>query len=114
MCHISNRKLNDKVVTLQRKISTADKEIFFDICACDFKEGDEQSMTVRECSASSDRVQGFPVEKTAGSIKKERFRKNKISLAEKIAWEECDEENAKKSHAPLMFTPVRDRQRLQT
>ena len=71
-------------------------------------------MAVRECGASNGRVQGFPVEKTSGSRKKKRFRKNKISPAEKIAREECDEENAKKSHAPLMFTSVRDLQRLQT
>lgn len=71
-------------------------------------------MTVREYGASNGRVQGFPVEKMAGSRKKKRFRKNKISPAEKIAWEECNEENAKKSHALLMFTSVRDLQRLQT
>ena len=66
MSHISNRKLNDKVVTFQRKISIADEEIFFDICACGFKEGDEQSMAVRECGASNGRVQGFPVQKING------------------------------------------------
>lgn len=113
MRHILNRKLNVKVVTLQRKISIPDEEIFIDICSCGFKEGDEQSMAVRECGASNGRVQGFPVGKTSGSRKKKRFRKNKISPAEKIAREECDEENAKKSHAPLMFTSVRDLQRLQ-
>ena len=114
MRHISNRKLNVKVVTLQRKISIPDEEIFIDICACGFKEGDEQSMAVRECGANNERIQSFPVEKTSGSRKEKRFRKNKISRAEKIAWEECDEEIAKKSHATLMFTSVRDLQRLHT
>ena len=61
-------------------------------------------MAVREKAAGNGRVQGFPVEETSGSRKKKRFRKNKISPAEKIAWEECGEKNAKKSHAPLMFT----------
>ena len=92
----------DKVVELKSKISVADEETFFDICG--YQEGEDQSTTVRECVARKGRGQGFPVEKKSGSRKKKSFRKNKISPAEKIAWEECDEKSAKKSRTPLVFT----------
>ena len=92
----------DKVFELKRKISVADEETFFDICG--YQEGEDQSTTVRECGARKGRGQGFPVEKKSSSRKKKSFRKNKISPAEKIAWEECDEKSAKKSHTPFVFT----------
>ena len=87
----------DKVVELQPKIPV-DEETFFDIC------GEDQSTTVRDCSARKGRGQGFPVEKKSSSRKKRSFRKNKISPAEKIAWEECGEKSAKKSRTPFVFT----------
>ena len=92
----------DKVFELKRKISVADEETFFDICG--YQEGEDQSTTVRECGARKGRGQGFPVEKKSSSRKKKSFRKNKISPAEKIAWEECDEKSAKKSRTPFVFT----------
>ena len=92
----------DKVFELKRKISVADEETFFDICG--YQEGEDQSTTVRECGARKGRGQGFPVEKKSNSRKKKSFRKNKISPAEKIAWEECDEKSAKKSRTPFVFT----------
>ena len=100
-CVIFHRE-KDKELELQRKISAAKEETFFDICG--FKESDEHSTTDRECSASKGRGQALAVEKKSRKRKKKRFGKNKISPAEKIAWEECDDENAKKSHAPLTFT----------
>ena len=92
----------DKVFELKRKISVADEETFFDICG--YQEGEDQSTTVRECCARKGRGQGFPVEKKSRSRKKKSLRKNKISPAEKIAWEECDEKSAKKSRSPFVFT----------
>jgi len=92
----------DKVFELKRKISVADEETFFDICG--YQEGEDQSTTVRECGARKGRGQGFPVEKKSSSRKKKSFRKNKISPAEKIAWEDCDEKSAKKSRTPFVFT----------
>ena len=92
----------DKVFELKRKISVADEETFFDICG--YQEGEDQSTTVRECCARKGRGQGFPVEKKSSSRKKKSLRKNKISPAEKIAWEECDEKSAKKSRTPFVFT----------
>ena len=92
----------DKVFELKRSISVADEETFFDICG--YQEGEVQSTTVRECGARKGRGQGFPVEKKSNSRKKKSFRKNKISPAEKIAWEECDEKSAKKSRTPFVFT----------
>ena len=100
-CVIFHRE-KDNELELQRKISAAKEETFFDICG--FKESDEHSTTDRECGASKGRGQALAVEKKSRKRKKKRFGKNKISPAEKIAWEECDEENAKKSHAPLTFT----------
>ena len=78
------------------------EETFCDICG--FKEGEEHSKTGRECGASKGRGRVLAVEKKSRSRKKKRFRKNKISPAGKIAWEECDEKSAKKSHATLRFT----------
>ena len=92
----------DKVFELKRKISVADEETFFDICG--YQEGEDQSTTVRECGARKGRGQGFSVEKKSSSRKKKSFRKNKISPAEKIAWEECHEKSAKKSPTPFVFT----------
>ena len=43
-------------------------------------------------------------EKVKFKKEKKSFRKNKISPAEKIAWEECDEKSAKKSRTPFVFT----------
>ena len=101
-CVIFHRE-KDKEVELQRKISVAKEETFFDICG--FKESDEHSTTDRECGASEGRGQALAVEKKLRPRKKKRFRKNKISPAEKVAWEECgDEKSAKKSHVPLKFT----------
>ena len=92
----------DKVFELKRKISVADEETFFDICG--YQEGEDQSTTVRECGTRKGRGQGFPVEKKSSSRKKKSFRKNKISPAEKIAWEECNEKSAKKSGTPFVLT----------
>ena len=92
----------DKFFGLKRKISVADEETFFDICG--YQEGEDQPTTVRECCARKGRGQGFPVEKKSSSRKKKSLRKNKISPAEKIAWEECDEKSAKKSRSPFVFT----------
>ena len=101
-CVIFHRE-KDKEDELQRKISVAKEETFFDICG--FKESDEHSTTDRECGSSKGRDQALAVEKKSRPRKKKRLRKNKISPAERVAWEECgDGKSAKKSHAPLKFT----------
>ena len=101
-CVIFQRE-KDKVFEPKRKISVANEETLSDICG--YQEGEDQSTTVRECGAREGRGQGFPVEKKSSSRKKKGFRKNKISPAGKIAWEECDEKNAKKSRTPFALTP---------
>lgn len=57
------------------------KKPFIDICG--YKEGDEQSTTVRECGAS--KGQGFQIKKKSRSRKKKGgLENNKISPAKKI------------------------------
>ena len=71
-CVIFHRE-KDKEDELQRKISVAKEETFFDICG--FKESDEHSTTDREYGSSKGRDQALAVEKKSRPRKKKRLEK---------------------------------------